>query len=63
MRSDRPATPNPGSQEAVKLGCQCPVLDNAHGRGVYTDPKTGDRQFWISAACNLHSEWEMADAQ
>jgi hypothetical protein len=25
--------PNPGSDEAIKLGCKCPVLDNAHGRG------------------------------
>lgn len=25
--------PNPGSPEAVKLGCKCPVLDNGHGNG------------------------------
>lgn len=24
---------NPGSDEAIKAGCTCPVLDNAHGRG------------------------------
>ena len=24
--------PNPGSPEAVKLGCICPVLDNCHGK-------------------------------
>ena len=23
----------PGSPEAKKLGCKCPVLDNGHGRG------------------------------
>jgi hypothetical protein len=27
-------TPNPGSDEAVKLGCTCPVEDNKHGDGV-----------------------------
>lgn len=25
--------PNPGSDKARELGCICPVLDNAHGRG------------------------------
>lgn len=25
---------NPGSDEAIKDGCICPVLDNAHGKGV-----------------------------
>lgn len=25
--------PNPGSPAALSLGCTCPVLDNAHGRG------------------------------
>jgi hypothetical protein len=25
--------PNPGSNDALKIGCLCPVLDNAHGKG------------------------------
>ena len=25
--------PNPGSDEAIKMGCLCPVLDNARGKG------------------------------
>jgi hypothetical protein len=25
--------PNPGSDEAIKQGCTCPVLDNGHGTG------------------------------
>jgi hypothetical protein len=29
-----PPTPPPGSQEALDLGCLCPVVDNCHGRGV-----------------------------
>lgn len=24
---------NPGSDDALKDGCVCPVLDNAHGKG------------------------------
>jgi hypothetical protein len=30
---DNPPTPPPGSQEALDLGCLCPVLDNGYGRG------------------------------
>jgi hypothetical protein len=41
-------TPNPGTEEAIKQGCKCPVLDNHHGRGVLMgkDPKPqfGTRQ-------------------
>ena len=25
--------PNPGGDEAVKMGCTCPVLENCRGRG------------------------------
>jgi hypothetical protein len=32
--SDAPEpTPNPGSPEANDIGCLCPVMDNAYGRG------------------------------
>ena len=45
-------TPNPGSPAAVDLGCKCPVLDNAHGRGMYGD---GERfGYWMTASCPLH---------
>ena len=40
--------PSPGSPEAVKQGCKCPVLDNAHGKGI------GNDEFWMNAACHLH---------
>ena len=30
--------PNPGSVAAGDLGCNCPVLDNAHGRGYMGVP-------------------------
>lgn len=45
--------PNPGSKEAIELGCTCPVYDNCHGVGFpwgETDPA-----FWISGDCPLHS--------
>lgn len=25
--------PNPGSEEAKKLGCICPIFDNSRGKG------------------------------
>lgn len=42
--------PNPGSKEAVVLGCTCAVLDNCRG-----DPKFGVKHgFWITEGCPLH---------
>lgn len=26
-------TPNPGTNEAIKSGCTCPIMDNGHGKG------------------------------
>lgn len=50
-------TPTPGSRAALALGCTCPVLDNAHGHGAYTD-SYGAVQFWTRADCPLHgSGW------
>lgn len=49
-----PKTPNPGSTEAIKAGCTCPVIDNHHGKGV----PVGDllhREFWITEGCPLHA--------
>lgn len=48
--------PNPGSPEAVKLGCKCPVLDNANGRGVPLRNGKGGTitSFWINGECQLH---------
>lgn len=45
--------PNPGSDEALDQGCTCPVMDNGHGRGYYTDPD-GVIQFVISCDCPIH---------
>jgi hypothetical protein len=43
--------PNPGSDEALKQGCRCPVLDNCHGRGYYAG-KPGE--FVMIEDCPLH---------
>lgn len=50
--------PPPGSEEARRVGCTCPVLDNSHGRGYMegrTD-KDGDLMFVITETCPIH--WE-----
>lgn len=46
------STPNPGSDEAIALGCTCPVLDNGHGRGYMGKPGV----FWVSEGCPLHGK-------
>ena len=48
------AVPNPGSEEAIKRGCSCAVLDNAHGRGYMGQPGI----FVYSEGCPLH--WPVA---
>ena len=45
-------TPNPGSPEASAAGCNCPVLDNAHGRGYFGD---GEKFGWVVRGdCPIH---------
>ena len=44
--------PNPGSDEAIKLGCTCPVLDNEYGKGF---PIDGQTCFWYTSDCPVHS--------
>lgn len=47
--------PTPGSDAAISLGCKCPVLDNAHGRGYLGGVKiNGQTIFVYSAGCPLH---------
>jgi len=49
--------PNPGSKEAVEMGCKCPVLDNNMGMGMYFNGK-GEPEFWINGYCPLHARVE-----
>ena len=56
-----PDTPSPGSDAAIKQGCTCPVLDNAHGRGYMGVPGI----YAYSGDCPLHAvkpqEWTPQD--
>jgi hypothetical protein len=45
--------PNPGSNEAIALGCTCPVMDNGHGQG-FPWPGTEGPSFWVNADCPVH---------
>jgi hypothetical protein len=47
-------TMNPGSDEAIKKGCKCAVLDNAHGAGCGMKDENGNPLFWITETCPLH---------
>jgi hypothetical protein len=46
------AKPNPGSQEACKQGCTCPVMDNHNGQGI---PSKHGPRFWINGDCPMHA--------
>lgn len=48
--------PSPGSDEAVKQGCICPVLDNGHGRGYLGGMKdaNGNTLYVTVSDCPLH---------
>lgn len=43
---------NPGSPEALKAGCTCPVVDNANGKGVLGNGEAYG--WWVTASCSLH---------
>lgn len=47
--------PNPGSSQALDMGCTCPVLDNYHGRGFFYPGAEGPA-FYIRADCPIHGE-------
>jgi len=45
--------PNPGSDEAIKLGCICPIADNNNGKGLEIN---GQIVFWHTYGCEVHKE-------
>lgn len=47
---------NPGSQEAVNAGCECPVMDNARGAGYLGGMKdeNGEVMFVVNLKCPIH---------
>jgi hypothetical protein len=51
----------PGSNEAIKSGCQCPVEDNNNGLGAYMDT-IGNPVFWYNFDCPIHGKAQEIDA-
>ncbi len=49
--NDTVQKPNPGTPEAIELGCSCPVIDNHYGKGVEMN---GEIVYWYSDGCLLH---------
>jgi len=43
--------PNPGSDEALAMGCLCACMDNHYGAGM---PYPDGPRFWVQANCPLH---------
>jgi hypothetical protein len=52
---------NPGSTEALQLGCKCPVMDNQYGEGSGYYSDDGTPAFWNNAECPLHGIKELKD--
>ena len=46
--------PNPGSNEAIDLGCSCPIMDNSYGEGYMGMKDT----FIYNQSCKLHKTKE-----
>ena len=46
--------PPPGSPEATKQGCTCPIFDNCKGRGCGLTDKDGEPLYYIYKRCPLH---------
>ena len=48
--SEENKIPNPGTTEAIEMGCMCPVMDNNYGQGAYGR----EGVYWYSADCPIH---------
>lgn len=53
--------PNPGSKAARDIGCRCPVLDNAGGRGAWGS-EGPDAVFFVNEDCPVHGKGGAADS-
>ena len=54
-------TLNPGSEEAVAMGCKCASIDNHYGKGLPLPYPQNPVNFWINAACPIHGSYDLAD--
>lgn len=50
MTEKPPPIPKPGSEDAIKMGCTCPVMDNGRGRGYLGQ----EGVFVFSSGCPVH---------
>jgi len=50
--------PTPGHPDAVRAGCTCPRMDNAHGAGSGYRDESGAPVFWYSHDCPIHADAE-----
>ncbi len=46
-------SPSPGSPEALRLGCTCPVSDNRNGLGIVIKQRI---VYWYNLDCPVHAE-------
>lgn len=44
----------PGSDDALRRGCTCPVIQNTMGRGAFMD--SNEAVYRVSKSCPLHGE-------
>lgn len=56
QKKQKNVVPNPGSDAAIKIGCTCPVYDNAHGAGSGYKGKKGEPLFWNNGDCPVHNK-------
>jgi hypothetical protein len=46
------SVPTPSSDEAIRQGCLCPVIDNHYGKGFGVSKN--ETSYYISERCPLH---------
>ena len=52
MDIEKEKIPNAGSDEAIDLGCTCPIMDNEYGKGYIGMEDV----FVFNTQCPLHGE-------
>lgn len=52
---------NPGSREAIALGCQCSASETHNGFGIGIRRKDWKHLFRVSANCEVHRDWDFCD--
>lgn len=53
---------NPGSPEAMRLGCKCSPLSNNYGKGAVVGDKIEEGVFDLADDCPIHVDARRVDA-